>query len=107
MTKQKYIEMCQALGDPIELEKLPPDLHDFPSYVIVSLDIFNCLPDTYSGGMDPIYSGKNLSALGVLFDTFEVDNAEDKQRILKVIQVLDTRARKKAVADAKKRARKK
>ena len=57
--------------------------------------------------MDPIYSGKNLSALGVLFDTFEVSNAEDKQRILKVIQVLDTRARKQAVADAKKRSRKK
>jgi len=106
MTKEKYISMCKALGDEIKEEDLPPDLDDFPSYVHVSLDVFNCLPDTYSGGMEPIYSGKDIASITALYDIMQVDPS-DKARILRVIQYLDTRARKKAINEAKKRARKK
>jgi hypothetical protein len=106
MTKNKYISMCEALGDPIIESDMPPDIEDFPSYVHISLDIFNCLPDTYSGGMDPIYSGKDIGAMTSLFKIMEVD-PKDYIRILKVVQYLDTRARKKAISEAKKRARKK
>lgn len=105
MTKDKYLEMCKTFGDVPDEEKMPPDLDDFPDYMIMGLDIFNCLPDTYSGGMEPIYTGKDLSALPTLYDIFGIEK-EEKMRIFKVIQFLDTRARKKAISDAKKKNRK-
>jgi hypothetical protein len=73
--------------------------------VHVALDIFNALPDLYSGGMSPMYTGKDLSALNVLYDLFEV-NAADRMLIFRVIQEVDARARKQAIDQAKKAAKK-
>lgn len=96
--------MCSELGDPIDSKKMPPEMEDFPSYVEVAISIFNCLPDTYSGGMEPIYCGKDIGAIQSLYEIFEVDK-EDKLRILKVVNFLDTRARKQAIADAKRKSK--
>lgn len=105
MTKEKYLTTCALLGDEIDEKKMPPDLDDFPSYVHQALDVFNCLPDTYSGGMEPIYSGKDYSALSDLFSVLNVEK-EDQLLVFKVVHSLDTRARTQAINEAKRKAKK-
>lgn len=97
--------MCNLLGDEIDPSQIPPEMSDFPSYVHVGIDIFNCLPDTFSGGMSSFYSGKNLASLEVLFKLFMA--AEDqKLLIFGVITFLDGRARERALKEAKKASKK-
>lgn len=86
---------------PVDLDKIPPSIEDFPGYVHEAIEIFNTLPDTYSGGMEPVFSGKDLSALQVLFDVYRVEK-EDYRYILDVLRYLIYHTRKKALADAKK-----
>lgn len=101
MTTSKYLQMCEMMGDTPDPRKLPPEYMDFPGYVHDSIDIFNALPDTYSGGMSTVYVGKDLSSLSVLFDLFLV--AQDyRMKVFRVIQFLDNRARKQAIKEANK-----
>lgn len=97
--------MCAALGDTPDLNKMPPELEDFPDYVLIAMDLFNCLPDKYTGGMEPIYAGKDYSSLEILYRVFDVEPDEERLTF-RVIQFLDTRARNKAIRDAERRARK-
>ena len=98
MTKATYLQMCEQLGEEPDPEKMPPDFTDFPYYVHRAFDLFNALPDTYSGGMDTIYVGKDFSAINSLFDIY---NVEDRRKVFEVILHLDSRARDKAIQDAK------
>jgi hypothetical protein len=105
MTKSKYLEACVQLGDEPDWDLMPPDYEDFPIYVHQALEVFNYLPDTYSGGMEPIYSGKDYSALQSIFQVLEVER-EDTLLVFKVVHHLDTRARKQAITAAKKKSAK-
>ena len=101
--------MCAQYGDPVDWDKCPPDWEDFPDYVHISMSIFNALPDLYvAGGMDaPLYTGKDISALPVLFDLYDISDKEDKIRVFDTIQFLDGRAREQAMAERKKAAKQK
>ena len=102
MTREKYIEMHQQLGDEVDWDKAPVELDDFPTYVHQAMEIFNCLPDTYSGGMEPIYSGKDLASFSMLAnEVFEVEKFQD---VFRVVSFLDYRAKEKAINAAKKSA---
>lgn len=103
MTQEKYIQVCEAMGTEVDMDKMPPDYHDFPSYIHTALNVFNALPDNFSGGMHPIYVGKDLASLSQLFELFEVDKP-DRLMVFEVIQFLDGRARKQAIREAKKNA---
>lgn len=100
----KYLAMCEALGDTPDLDKLPPNWDSFPWYVHTSMEIFNALPDTYSGGMSPVFTGKNYSSLPVMYDLYLVGD-EDKMKIFEVLRFLDNRAREQAIKEAKKAAK--
>lgn len=107
MTLDKYVEMCKQMGDEIDWEKAPPIWEDFPDYVHYAVDVFNCLPDTYSSGMEPIYTGKDLSAYSVIAkDIFELDSLNFK-RVFELVMFMDSRAREKAIKAAKKKGGKK
>ena len=103
---EQYLLMCEQLGDEPDPDKIPPDYDSFPSYVHTGMEIFNALTDTYTGGMQPVYSGKNLSALPVLFDLYLIDDKEDRMDIFDIVRFLDNRARKQAMDEAKKAAKK-
>lgn len=94
--------MCELYNDPIDWDKCPPDWEDFPWYVHISLPIFNALPDNYIGGMEPLYSGKDITALPVLLDLYDITDKEDRLLVFETIQFLDGRARDQAVAARKK-----
>tara|TARA_B110000908_G_scaffold169268_1_gene226038 strand:- start:1366 stop:1728 length:363 start_codon:yes stop_codon:yes gene_type:complete len=101
MDAEKYLTMCATFGDTPDPEKMPPEYSSFPSYVHVAMEIFNALPDLFSGGMSPIYTGKAISSLPVLYDLYMVDN-HMKMKTFNVIRFLDSRARKQAVKEAEK-----
>jgi hypothetical protein len=109
MSKDKYLHMCELMGDEPDLDKIPPDFYDFPWYIRYAFDIFNYLPDKYMGGgmSAPIYAGKDITALPVLFEAYQVDNPVDKLKIIKSINILDARARSKAIKEANKASKKK
>lgn len=104
MTKAKYYTMCEMMGDEIDPERTPPDFEDFPLYVYHAFNIFNALPDTYTGGMESIYSGKNYSSLKTMYDIHEIA-LEDQFQVFTIIQHLDNRAKTKAINAAKRRGK--
>lgn len=101
MTQEKYIQMCNTMGDEIDPAKLPPEYSSFPNYVHLAIDVFNCLPDRFSGGMSSVYSGKDLASLDILYNLFMVSEHQ-KLLVFGVITFLDGRARDRALKEAKK-----
>lgn len=88
---------------------MPKDLSDFPEIVAISLDIYNRLGDRFlPGSMDtpPMFIGKDLSALNVVLDIFEIYDPYEKQIILDIIGLLDNKAVKTALNKLKKPKRK-
>jgi hypothetical protein len=105
MTFEKYMETCRQLNVEPEESKIPPSIEDFPSYVHTGIRLFNSLPDTFTGGMEPVYNGKDITAITTLFEIYNID-PEDYVYVFEVIQFIDNRARRKAAADHKKAAAK-
>ena len=103
ITADTYIMMEEQLGGEIDPDKIPPSFEDFPSYVHQGIEIFNALPDTYSGGMSSMYVGKNYSSLEVLFSLYLIEG-EDRFTVFEIIRFLDGRAREASYKEAKKSA---
>lgn len=103
VTAETYIRMEMELVGKVDYEKVPPVFEDFPYYVHQAVDIFNVLPDTYSGGMSSIYVGKDYSSLEVFFSIQQIEG-EERLTVFEVIRFLDTRAREASLKEAKKSA---
>ena len=84
--------ICEQMGHEPDPEVMPVELQDFPDIVIIAFEIFNSLRDTYIPSEIPIYSGKDLTSLPVLFDIYGIDTQRSKQFILKTINILDKEA---------------
>lgn len=106
MTAEQYLNMCEQLGEEPDPNKIPRDLSEMPDYVLAAVEIFNCLPDNYSGGMATMYTGKDYSSLNILFDLHLIDDAE-RLGVFEVISWLDTRSRKHAQKEAEKASKRK
>jgi len=97
MTKDRYFEMMEQLGqEPIE-EEIPPSWEDFPEEVLDAISIFNVLGDRVYPDIG--YVGKDYSTLKYLAEVFEVDNQE---LLVQVLNFLDSRAIKKSSDELKK-----
>lgn len=102
MTKEQYLLLCESMGYEPEPDKIPIEWEDFPYIVQLSHTIYNNLSDNYIPGDIPIFTGKNISGLPVLFDIYEITSPSQKELILQIINILDS----EAVKVAKKRAEK-
>lgn len=106
MSAEQYLKMCEQLGEEPDPDKIPKDLSDMPDFVLCAIEIFNSLPDNYSGGMATMYVGKDYSALPVLFDLHLIEpNA--RLGVFEVISWLDNRSRKHAQKEAEKASKRK
>lgn len=86
---------------------MPLDLQDFPPIVATSIELFNRLPDRYcSTECGPLYTGKDINSLPILYDLFYVDNKKTKRLVLQIIQHLDSKATKKDAERINKLAKK-
>jgi len=71
VTKERYLEMCNALGNaPIE-EEIPISFEDFPQFLQQILQIYFMLPSQLVG-MEGTFVGKDLSILPFLIDTYKL-----------------------------------
>lgn len=84
--------ICEQMGHEPDPRAMPLELEDFPDIVQIAFDIFNTLRDCYIPGELPIYIGKDLTALPVLYDIYDIRDLDTKQFILKTINILDREA---------------
>jgi hypothetical protein len=87
MTKERYLEMMEQLGnDPIESE-IPPDAEDFPDIVLEAIETFNSLGDRIYPEIG--YVGKDYTNLQYYMRIFKID---DEDLFLSILLRLDAEA---------------
>ena len=72
----KYLLLCEQLGEEPDPAKMPLGLSEFPEEVQVAFFVFGLLPDHYEG-MTGTYMGKYWDGIDYYFKLFEVE--EPKQ----------------------------
>lgn len=96
MTRERYLEMCEQMGnEPVE-EEIPPDIEDFPSIVNEAVNTFNMLGDRIYPEIG--YVGKDYTNLNHYIDLYGI---EDKEYFLHLLSWLDARAIKKSSEEIK------
>ena len=98
MTAERYFEMQEQMGLPIEEDKIPPSIEDFPDLVAEGLEIFNRLGDRVYPDIG--YIGKDFTNLALYMNIYGV-NEKDKDFLLQIIEWLDARAIKKSAEQLK------
>tara|TARA_B100001094_G_scaffold164446_2_gene159185 strand:- start:4589 stop:4885 length:297 start_codon:yes stop_codon:yes gene_type:complete len=88
--------MQEQMGQPIEEDKIPPTLEDFPDEVGYALEMFNRLGDRVYPDIG--YIGKDFTNLNLYMEVYGV---EDKDFLLEIIEWLDARAIKKSAEQLK------
>lgn len=74
MSKDRYLEIQEQLGLPIDPEKCPPDVEDFPEIVIDALNVFNSLGDRIYPEIG--YVGKDYTNLELFIKLYEIGNID-------------------------------
>lgn len=91
MTQERYLDMCEQLGNEPTEDEIPPDWEDFPDIVHCAMNIFNMLGDRAYPEIG--YIGKDYTNLPILIEVYGV---EDKDYLLELLHWLDARAIKKS-----------
>jgi hypothetical protein len=94
MSRATYLEMMEQLGREPDLDKLPPDLEDFPPIVQEALVVFGILGDRVAADIG--YLGKDYTLLPVYLPE------ENRELFLEVIAWMDAKVIKKSAEEMKK-----
>ena len=97
MTRDRYFELCEQMGNEPILEEIPPDWDDLPEIVVYAVNTFNLLGDRIYPEIG--YTGKDYTNLSHYIELYEI---EDKEFFLQILSWLDSRAIKKASEEMKK-----
>ena len=87
----KYLRVCEQLGEEPDPEKMPPSRDWLPYEVQMAFSIHDLLPDRWDGASGS-YFGKDLSALGTILDIYEVEDKKQCVFWLKNIEALNSRS---------------
>lgn len=68
MTKERYFEMCELLGNEVVESEIPVDVSDFPHEIQICFHIYGLLTDMWEP-MSGSYLGKDF---GPVFDYFRL-----------------------------------
>lgn len=69
----KYLKICEQIGETPDPKKMPLTASDFPEEVQVAFFVFSFLPDRWDG-MSGSYLGKDWSEVEYLFKLYEIEN---------------------------------
>jgi len=86
-----YLDICEQKGIEPDPNEMPPTMGDYPLEVQVAFLLHDLLPDRWEG-MSGSYLGKDYSSLGLLLDTWEV---EDKQSCIYFIKHIEAQNSRK------------
>lgn len=85
VTREKYLEICEATGSEVDISRIPIDFGDLSSHTRLSMEIVNLLTDKWDATAGS-YLGKDLGLLPFLLDLYEVtDKVLMVQLIMEVI----------------------
>ena len=79
----KYLKICEQLGQEPDPDKMPLEVSDLPSEVQVAFFIFAFLEDNWEG-MSGTYLGKHWNNLEYLFNLYEI---EEQKTILTIMKI--------------------
>lgn len=95
------------MGDIPDPDKMPVEFSDLDPNIQTAMLLYDKLPDTFTGGQISTFSGKNLTALPFLLDTYLVSDHQSRVEITETILHIDRVNIKKSVDLAKKELSKK
>ena len=102
MTKERYLMMCEQLGnEPIE-EEIPADYDDFPFSMQMAIKIYYILSDKWEG-FSGQYMGKDYTLLPYIAKLYEIDN---EVQLLEFLLLIDRIISKKRSEEHKRRSNK-
>ena len=87
MDVNKYLMLCEQLGQEPDPSKMPLEASAFPHEVQVAFFMFDLLSDKWDG-MSGMYLGKDYSSINFLLDLYEVDDKKDVIYFLKAYENL-------------------
>ncbi len=93
MTRDKYLMICEQLGEEPNPEKFPPEITDFPEDIQKAILIFNKLGDRVAADIG--YLGKDYTQLPVYLDVYDIKN---KVLFLETLLRLDAKMIAKSAA---------
>lgn len=97
MTKDKYLAMCDQLGQVPSEKKCPPGIEDFPEPVQQAMEVFNRLGDRVYPDIG--YMGKDYTSIDL---HMEVLGVTQKEIFLDALIRLDAYMIKKSAEQLKK-----
>ena len=97
MTQDRYLTVCEQLGQEPDLEKMPLDISDFPEIVQIAMQTFNMLGDRVQADIG--YIGKDYTNLPIYIKIYGIS---DLEFFLHLISWFDGRAVKKSSEQMKK-----
>lgn len=81
----KYLAVCEQLGQEPDPEKMPPSLENYPLEVQEAFFLHRMLSDRWDGSSG-YYMGKDFSALGTYLKVYDVKNPAQTLYFLKHIE---------------------
>lgn len=101
MTKERYLNMCEQLGQDPDPAEMPPDIEDFPPIAVSALYVFNCLGDRVYPDIG--FVGKDYTTLPLYIKT---EGIKDEELFMEILLDLESRAVRQS-QDSLKREREK
>lgn len=96
MTLDRYLDLCEQIGEEPDPDKIPPEVNDFPADVQKAMILYNKLGDRIYP--DVGYLGKDYTQLPIYMDVYGVEN---KQLFLETLLRLDSKIIEKSAAALK------
>lgn len=95
MDVEKYLRLCEQLGQEPDPTKMPLEYSEFPEEVQVAFFIFSLLADNWEG-MSGSYLGKYWDGIEYYFKLYEVDEPKTILYIMKMYEgiIVEHRAEK-------------
>jgi hypothetical protein len=91
MTRDRYLKMCEQMGQEPNEEEIPPDWEDFPEIATLAINTFSHLGDRMAPDIG--YLGKDFTNL---IHYIEIYGVEDKELFLEILTYLESRAVKQS-----------
>lgn len=88
MTRDRYFELCELMGnEPIDNE-IPIEFEDFPVEVQQAVLVYRMLKDEWEG-FNGLYLGKSFIGLTEVLEYMEIDSS-DRKLIVQLIKLIDS-----------------
>lgn len=88
MTRERYFEMCEALGTEPNESEIPVEIDDFPTEVQEVFELYKLLRDEWEA-MSGTYLGKNFIGISELFNLMDIAPA-DRKIYLTLLHLIDS-----------------